>query len=107
MLLSHWCLPNRSRRPEADNLVSASVIEPYGTHNPVSEFSLKPRSRLSEVTVIHDDEVYTAIAVEGLERRVTVFIVANGDASASKDHQLKLAGQQYRWQGPYLLVDGD
>ena len=49
-----------------------------------------------------DGEAYTAVSIDDLEQHSTVFIIANSDASASKQHQLKIDSEVYRWEGPYL-----
>jgi len=95
------------RRSAAGNTVFASVIEPHGSYSPVSELSVNPRSGLARVSVIHDDADYTGIAIEDLQQRSVRFFVANKAAAVEAQHQLRVDGQLFRWQGPYLLVDAN
>jgi hypothetical protein len=93
------------RRPEARDTVFAATIEPHGSYSPISELSVNPKSALAGVTVIHDSDDYTAVAIEDLELQSFVFIVVNTDPGPSKRHELTVDGKQYRWSGPYLLAE--
>lgn len=93
------------RRPATANTVFATVVEPHGSYSPVTELSRNPNSKLAGVSVIHDGDDYTAIAVRDLEQQTAVFVIANADVSNEKEHKLKLDGQLYRWQGPYHFAD--
>jgi hypothetical protein len=92
------------RRKEVSDTVFTSVIEPHGSYSAVSELSVNPNSKLSSVEVVHDSEAYTAVAIEDINGQSSVLVVANTDASASKKHELKIDGSQYRWQGPYYFT---
>ncbi len=93
------------RRTNASDTVFASVIEPHGSYSPVTESSVNPRSNISRLEVVYDDEAYTAVVVEDLEKNTSVFIVVNSDASIVKQHQLKIDNVVYRWEGPYHFAD--
>ena len=95
------------RRKDAADTVFVSVIEPHGSYSPVSELALDASSGIAALRLVHDDERYTAVAIEDLEGRRSVFIMANTDASAAKKHQLKIDGRKYRWAGPYHYSDPD
>ncbi len=89
------------RRKAASNTIFATVVEPHGSYSPVSELAVDSNSHIAKLSVVHDDEQYTAVAIEDMEGHTSVFILANSDASASKKHRLKIDGRKYRWSGPY------
>lgn len=91
------------RRKAVGDTLFVSLIEPHGRYSPVSELSVNPNSNISALKVIFDSEAYTAIAIETLDNRSSVFIVSNKDAAASQKHQLKIDDKEYSWQGPYHL----
>lgn len=93
------------RREDSANTVFASLIEPHGTYSPVSELSVGPNSSVSRLEVVHNGPAYTAVTIEDLEQRSSVFIIASGDASSTKQHQLKIGSKEYHWKGPYYFVD--
>jgi len=95
------------RRKDAADTVFVSAIEPHGSYSPVSELALDANSHIAALRVVHDDERYTAVAIEDLDGQTSVFVLADTDASASKQHQLKIDGKKYRWTGPYHYFDTD
>ncbi|MDO7086556.1 alginate lyase family protein [Pseudocolwellia sp. AS88] len=92
------------RRDNSKDTVFASVIEPHGSYDPVSEFSANSNSSISELKVVHDDEKYTAVSIKDLKGNESVFILANTNASTSKKHKLKVNGKVYKWTGAYHLA---
>lgn len=93
------------RRGDTANTVFASVIEPHGRYSPVSELSVNPKSNISRVQVVHNDEAYTAVAIEDLKGHTSMFIVSNVNASPSEQHRLKIGNKLYQWTGPHHFVD--
>ncbi|MGB5258513.1 MAG: alginate lyase family protein [Woeseiaceae bacterium] len=93
------------RRKSSSDTVFATVVEPHGSYSPVSELAVDSKSHIAELKVVHDDEMYTAVAFEDLEGHTSLFILANTEASASKKHQLEIDGRKYRWSGPYHYFD--
>jgi hypothetical protein len=89
------------RRSDAGNTVFASVIEPHGRYSPVSELSVNANSSISTVTLLHDDQSYTAVALEDVSGRVSVFIVSNSNASVTAKHRLVVDDKVHEWTGPY------
>ena len=92
------------RRDNSKDTVFASVIEPHGSYDPVSEFSANSNSSISELKVVHDDEKYTAVSIKDLKGNESVFILVNTNASTSKKHKLKVNGKVYKWTGAYHLA---
>jgi hypothetical protein len=91
------------RRKDSDNTIFVSVIEPHGSYSPVSELSLNSNSNIEELKVVQDDADYTVVSIKDLKGHVRVFILANIEVSASKQHQLEINGNSYYWTGPYLF----
>jgi hypothetical protein len=89
------------RRKNTQNTVFASVLEPHGNYSPVSEFAVNSNSHIAKLEVVHDEENYTAVQIEGLQGDKQLFILTNNDASTSKEHQLTVNDKDYRWTGPY------
>ena len=93
------------RRKNAKDTVFATIIEPHGSYNPVSELSLNANSSIAKLDIVHDDQRYTAIAIEDTQGVERTFILSNKDASSTKQHRLKVAGKMYDWTGPYYFSD--
>lgn len=93
------------RRNGIGDTIFASVVEPHGSYSSVSESAVNSNSSISALMVVHDDDDYTAVSIEDLEGRTSLFIMSNVDASASRHHQVKIAKRKYRWKGPYHYVD--
>ena len=89
------------RRKNSDNTSFVSVIEPHGSYSPVSELSLNSNSNIAELKLVNDDADYTAVSIKDVKGHISVFILANKEASSSKQHALKIDGKSYRWTGPY------
>ena len=95
------------RRKNTANTVFASVVERHGAYSAVTELTTEPYGRIASVTVIHDDERYTAVELADREGRQSVFVVANGDHAANAKHTLKTANRKLQWQGPYYYLNLD
>jgi len=93
------------RRKAARDTVFASVVEPHGSYSPVSELAVNSNSSISRLRVVYDDKNYTAVSIEDLDGRSSMFIVSNTDAAVSKQHQLEIDKRTYQWEGPYNFVD--
>ena len=92
-------------RRNAGNTVFATVIEPHGSYNPVTEIALDSNSRIAALKLVYDDENYTVVAMEDLAGHTSMFFLSNNDAAASTWHALTLEGEEYRWSGPYSWFD--
>ena len=92
------------RRNSASDTIFASVVEPHGSYSPVSEFAVNSNSNISELKVVHNDDNYTAVSIEDLEGRTSLFIISNVDSAASSHHQVEIANTLHRWTGPYHYV---
>jgi hypothetical protein len=93
------------RRKGTRNTIFATVIEPHGSYSPVSEIAVNSNSSIAALTVVYDDDDYTAVSIEDLDGRESLFILANDDPDVSGKHRVKIGEDRYRWTGPYLFVD--
>jgi hypothetical protein len=89
------------RRPEARDTLFASVVEPHGSYNPVTESAFNSNSSIAELTVLQDDAKYTAVSIETVQGNTRIFIVSNQDAESSTAHRLEINGKDYNWSGPF------
>lgn len=92
------------RRAEVSDTVFASIIEPHGSYSPVSELSVNPKSKFADVAVVHDSDAYTAVAIMASDEQLSIFIVANQNASTELQHTLTIDGSVYQWQGPFYYA---
>jgi hypothetical protein len=103
--------PNFNLRPEpallvrekAQNKVFVSVLESHGEFNPTSEVATGSRSNVARVAVLFDSPEATVVEVQLRRGGTYRLAVANQDAAPSKTHEVAVAGQPLRWQGPYQL----
>ena len=101
--------PNFNMRPEpaliirekAKNQVFASVIEAHGEFNPTAETASGSRSNVERLTVLLDSPEATVVELKLRRGGTYRLAVANQDAGATKTHQVTVAGQPLKWQGPY------
>lgn len=89
------------RRPEASDTLFASVIEPHGGYDPVSESASNSNSNITELTILQDDADYTAVSIETVSGSTRIFVVSNTDVETETTHSLTLKGQELSWTGPF------
>jgi hypothetical protein len=93
------------RRQETGDTVFASVIEPHGGYNLVSELSENANSSIKELSIVFDDANYTAVLIKDVKGISSLFIVVNMKASTSKQHQIKIGTKLYQWTGDYYFTE--
>jgi len=89
------------RRPNAQDTLFASIVEPHGNYNPVTESAHNTNSNIAALTVLHDDAKYTAVSIETVNGGSRLFIVSNDDTEAVTAHTLKINDRDYSWSGPF------
>jgi hypothetical protein len=62
-------------------------------------------SNIATQKTVYDDVDYTAVSIEDLEGRLSMFVLSNNDASASKEHRLEIGSKIYAWEGPYYYTE--
>ena len=93
------------RRNDVGDTVFATTIESHGAYSPVSELAVNSNSSIRELNVVFDDEDYTAVSIEDVAGRTSIFFLSNTDASTSRQHQLEIDKRMYQWTGPYHYSD--
>ena len=66
---------------------------------------MNSNSNIGQLKVVHDDANYTAVSIKDVKGHGSLFILANMNASASKQHQLEIDGKSYNWTGSYHFTD--
>lgn len=89
------------RRPNTQNTLFVSTIEPHGNYSTVSEFAVNASSSIKELKVVLDTEEYTAVLITSLKGNSKLFIVANTNALKETKHRLKINNKNYAWSGSY------
>ena len=89
------------RRNASGETTFATVVEAHGGYNPVSEIAANSNSNIAEVEIVHDSPDYTAVSVQALDGSKSLFVVSNVDASATRQHRLKIGSESFEWTGPY------
>ncbi|MBL4672687.1 MAG: hypothetical protein JKX81_10555, partial [Arenicella sp.] len=90
------------RRSNTKSTLFASVIEPHGRYSTVTESARNSSSSIVQLTVLQDDEKYTAVTIKTVKGSTRLFIVSNQDTGASVSHSVEINGQDHSWSGPYL-----
>jgi hypothetical protein len=89
------------RRPKAKETLFASIVEPHGSYNPVSESATNSNSNIKQLSVLQDNDDYTAVSIKTVKGSSKIFIVSNQDIEATTAHAVTIDGQNYNWSGPY------
>ncbi len=93
------------RRPAAEQALFASIIEPHGSYDRVTESALDSKSHIASLSVVTQEDAYTAVAFELTTGERKLFIVANQQPAKAAAHALRIDGADYRWTGPFLYTD--
>jgi hypothetical protein len=90
-------------RRNATSTVFATVIEPHGTFEPVSEISSGATGRVNDVRVLASSGEGTIVEITGTGSLHWIFAVTNGEASNEAQHSVSVSGRTYSWKGNYKL----
>ncbi|MFC6225919.1 heparinase II/III family protein [Hymenobacter artigasi] len=90
-------------REKAKNQVFASVIEAHGEFNPTAETAAGSHSNVRSVAVLYDGADATVVEVQLARGGTYRLAIANQDAAPGASHEVRVAGQPLRWQGPYVF----
>ena len=89
------------RRSKAKDTVFASIIEPHGSYNPVSESAQNANSNIAALSVLQDNSNYTAVSIKTTQDEKRLFILSNTNTEPATTHSVVIDGQDYNWVGPY------
>jgi hypothetical protein len=90
-------------RRNAASHVFASVIEPHGSFDPVTELAPGASGNVESITVLASTDSGTIVEIGGKNSLRWVFMVSNGPASETSKHTVIANGVQYSWVGNYHL----
>jgi hypothetical protein len=90
-------------RYNSDSYVFASVIEPHGLWDGISEFSAGATGNIKNIKVLLSDDDATAVRILGNNIN-WVLLINNREASDKTKHSLSVLGKVYSWTGNYSLI---
>ena len=90
-------------RYNGDSYVFASVIEPHGLWDGISEFSAGATGNIKNIKVLLSDDDATAVRILGNNIN-WVLLINNREASDKTKHSLSVLGKVYSWTGNYSLI---
>jgi oligo-alginate lyase len=91
------------RRPNTADTIFASIIEQHGSYSPVTESSVNPFPRVSELQVLKNDQDITAVSFVHNKQRY-MFILSNEGAENTRLKHTKINGVDYEWYGNFTLL---
>jgi oligo-alginate lyase len=91
------------RKKNIKNTVFASIIEPHGTYNPVTETAKDAYSFYKSIKVESSNEKYTLVSIISKEGDHKLLIIANNDNSNKTKHNLIIDTKTISWIGPYYF----
>ncbi len=91
-------------RKRASSHVFASVVEPHGSFDPVTELAPGSSGVVESVNVLGSSDEGTVVEIIGRKSLRWLFMVANGRSSTTASHSVQIAGTTYSWTGNYSLV---
>jgi hypothetical protein len=93
------------RRPSAGDTLFASIIEPHGSYDRVTESAVDSKSNVLELSILRDDSDFTVVAFELTSGEKKIFAVANTQFEQDAVHTLTFDSIEYQWAGPYFYAD--
>ncbi len=92
------------QRPNVNDSLFASVIEPHGGYDPVSESARNSYSQISSIDELVNSDDYSGVLIKTVKGGTKVLVVANRDNTQSAQHALEIDGTRYEWSGPYYYA---
>ena len=92
------------RKKEVGDALFVSVVESHGTYNPVSESAINAYSKIKNISILLDEKNYTAVKIETIKNKKTLFIISNNNNDKNLEHNIKIKGVSYKWKGPFTYV---
>ncbi|CAL66125.1 protein containing chondroitin AC/alginate lyase domain [Christiangramia forsetii KT0803] len=91
------------RKSNTKDAVFASVLEPHGSYNPVTELGNNSFSQVQNVEVLLDSDEYTGIEITGTNKNKLLLVISNNDAE--DQHNIKIGNREISWKGNYTLIE--
>ena len=93
------------RQPRVSNHTFVSVIEPHGLYDLTREVTEGYETNLSELTLIKDDEDFSAVKISLKKGQKFLFITANRDFDNSKTRTIIINNKTISFTGNYYFTD--
>ncbi|MFV9552432.1 heparinase II/III domain-containing protein [Algibacter sp. PT7-4] len=93
------------RKKNTSDALFVSTIESHGTYSPVSELAVNAYSNIKDVSVVFNSNEYTAVKIQTISNKTSLFIVSNKKGSKTQKHSLKISDKAYKWEGPYSYIN--
>lgn len=90
-------------RTKARSHVFASVIEPHGFFEPVSERSTNAIGIITGVRVVGSTDEATVVEINGTAGLRRTVIVNNGDSTPGIRHTVRINDRTYTWKGNAVI----
>jgi hypothetical protein len=94
-----------TRKKEVENAIFATVIEPHGSYNPVTELGNNSYSQIKKLEVVLDNEEYTGVKITGYNEKQVLIILSNQNNSPDLEHRVRINEEEFSWEGPYTLIE--
>lgn len=91
------------RKEATQSTVFASIIEPHGIYDVVSETAENAYSNFQSIKVLSNDDRYTALELKMVSGGTKLLILSNANAKREAKHTLKVGDDNYEWTGAYYL----
>ena len=91
-------------RKKGSNELFVSVLMPHGSFDSQSEVSSGSRPPVRRITVLQNDEDYTAVRIHFINGDDWTVLLANKSVNGSAAHELLLNGRTVSWKGPYTVL---
>ncbi len=91
-------------RKNSNNFSLATVIEPHGNYNEVTENTTGFSGVINEVEVLSCTNEATVVNIKGKDNLNWILLINNGAASDSSKHSVEVNGKKYEWIGNYSLL---
>ena len=85
-------------KKKQNNVLFATVIEPHGTYNYVTEIPNTPKSEIKSIEALTNTANYTVLKIENIHNTEMLVFFSN-NTSESKKHTINIAGKSYNWTG--------
>lgn len=104
--------PNFNLRRDAALVVNRSMegatlfansIELHGSYSPVTELSKAAEGAIKTVKVLYNDKDYSAVELSTAEGHRYVFAFSNSNQNKTQEHNIRIGGDTWKWEGPYLF----
>ena len=95
------------RKTNTKDTFFVSATESHGHYNPVTEIANNSFSNVKELKIMYSDETMIAVSIEPVKGEKKLFVFCFNDSSKKSKHVIKINNKEYRWTGPYQLINNN